>query len=101
MSERVSKEDVQHYATTVQPLLVKNLALDLLDARRRIADLERELYAQIEAWESVPSGVDYDANPEDPSPEDAVAHLAGLMIRSARQALGLRLVLARAAGEER
>ena len=34
MIERVSRADVQHYATSHQPTLVSNLALDLLDARR-------------------------------------------------------------------
>jgi hypothetical protein len=41
------------------------------------------LQAQIKYWEQVPSGVDYDADPNNSSPEDMTAHLAGLAIKDA------------------
>ena len=45
------------------------------------------LETQIKYWYSLPGGVDEDANPDNPSPEDATAHTAGLAVEAARQAL--------------
>lgn len=33
----------------------------------------------IELVEQLPSGIDYDARPDDPSPDDLTAHTAGLI----------------------
>lgn len=54
---------------------------------RENAALREALRDQIDLWECVPSGVDYDADENDPSPKDTVAHLAGLGIMRAKSAL--------------
>jgi hypothetical protein len=54
---------------------------------RKNAVLRDALASQVGYWEQVPSGVDYEADEEDTSPEDAVAHTAGLAIRAASAAL--------------
>jgi len=53
------------------------------DIRRLIEALER----QRGYWLSLPSGVEDDPDPDDPSPEDAVAHTAGLAIRDLDEVL--------------
>lgn len=61
---------------------------DAIDAlRAENAALREALLSQIAWWEQVPSGVDYDADPANESPHDAVAHIAGLAIREAREVL--------------
>ena len=50
-------------------------------------DLIEALRTQIEYWYSLPGGVDEDADPDNPSPEDATAHIGGLAIRAARRAI--------------
>ena len=47
------------------------------------------LRRQVEMWGSMPSGADELADENDPSPNDAVAHSAGIAIRYARAALAL------------
>lgn len=37
--------------------------------------------------EGLPSGIDYDADANNPSPEDAIAHTGGLVYQVARKAL--------------
>jgi hypothetical protein len=56
------------------------------------ARLRAALQSQITWWNGVPSGVEDDAAPNDTSPVDAVAHMAGLAIREAQQALGIPFV---------
>jgi len=48
---------------------------------RRYNRLEQELQWQSDYWESVPSGVDFEADEDDESPDDTVAHMAGIAIR--------------------
>jgi hypothetical protein len=43
------------------------------------------LKSQIRYWENLPCGVDYDADPNDRSPEDHIAHIGGLAIQEARR----------------
>jgi hypothetical protein len=45
------------------------------------------LKAQLDFWESLPSGVDYEADPLDRSPRDANAHIAGLAVQEIRKVL--------------
>ena len=63
-------------------IIVSELAS--MEARR----LRAALQEQIDLWEQVPMGPDYQADIDDASPDDAVAHLAGLAIKAARAALG-------------
>lgn len=49
--------------------------------------LRAALESQIKWWESVPSGVDYDADPNNECPLDSTAHIAGLAIREIQAAL--------------
>jgi hypothetical protein len=56
-----------------------------------LADVERlraALLDQIARWEELPCGVDHDARAENLSPPDATAHVAGLAVRAANEALG-------------
>ena len=52
-----------------------------LIARRdvELAELRQCLATIADLADNMPSGADHDANPENTSPEDAVAHLAGLI----------------------
>jgi hypothetical protein len=48
------------------------------------AQAERDRYKEILEWVrdvicGLPGGIDEEANPDNPSPEDAVAHLGGLI----------------------
>ena len=58
-----------------------------LRAEARVKELEDALQAVDEALEQNPSGVDDEADPDDPSPEDASAHLCGLIRHDIRAAL--------------
>ena len=59
----------------------------LAEREATVAGLRAELERQMAAWANVPGGADEDADPTNESPEDAVAHAAGLCIRSGRAAL--------------
>ena len=61
---------------------------DCLAAEDRVKELEDALQAVDEALEQNPSGVDDEADPDDPSPEDASAHLCGLIRHDIRAVLG-------------
>ena len=51
---------------------------DLLDTIRDIRDLAEQL----------PGGIDEQADPDDPSPNDMVAHIGGLIYQKCQEALG-------------
>jgi hypothetical protein len=54
----------------------------------RSADaLRAALQRQIEYWEQLPCGADHDADTDELSPSDAAAHVAGLAVRDAKEAL--------------
>ena len=62
--------------------------------RARVAELEADKARLVEAlksqrswWESNPAGVDYEADTEETSPEDATAHIAGLAIQEINAAI--------------
>ena len=57
-----------------------------MKARDRLIE---SLETQIMYWYSLPGGVDEDADPEDPSPVDAAAHIAGLAVREAKLAIAV------------
>ncbi len=52
-----------------------------------VARLRAALEQQIRLWESLPCGVDYEADENNTSPADAAAHIAGLAVRAAQEAL--------------
>lgn len=45
------------------------------------------LEAQIAWWEQLPCGIDENAEAGNPSPENAIAHIAGLAVKEARAAI--------------
>lgn len=62
--------------------------LERLDtASARVQSLEAALRDQMTRWASVPSGVDYFADEDEQSPEDMVAHVAGLAVKAIRSIL--------------
>lgn len=64
------------------------LALHYIEALvAQIRKLVDALLEQRDYWLSLPSGVEDDPDPDDPSPEDAVAHTAGLAIRDLDEVL--------------
>ena len=48
-------------------------------AEERIRELEDALRDAMEMLEDLPSGVDHEADPDNPSPLDAAAHTGGLI----------------------
>jgi len=57
------------------------------DSSSNVRKLRAALESQIAWWEQIPAGPDYDADPDNCSPDDASSHLAGLAIREARLVL--------------
>lgn len=55
--------------------------------REKTKRLTEALEEQITYWYQLPSGVDEEADWQNPSPEDAIAHTAGLAVQAARAAL--------------
>ena len=55
----------------------------LLEQITQLRDTITEIQKLIE---DIPSGVDYDADPENASPEDATAHTAGLIWKACQEA---------------
>lgn len=54
---------------------------ELCEIRADLAAAREALKTQRQWWEQLPCGVDYDADPANTSPEDAVAHIAGLAVQ--------------------
>lgn len=56
-----------------------------------MSESEKELLAALEAqitwWQQLPCGVDESAEENDLSPDDAIAHIAGLAVREAQAAI--------------
>lgn len=48
-------------------------------------ELAKEIFAMLE-W--LPSGIDYEADPDDESPEDMVAHVGGLIWQTCMKVIG-------------
>lgn len=65
----------EKHAVILEPLVIEMI----------LEEVKESLGTQIHMWEGVSSGVDYDADESDESPQDATAHLAGLAIKQARQ----------------
>jgi len=89
VSEAITEAALREIAEMERASRVPRTAeAELGELRAEIVALRAALLVQIEHWESLPSGADHDADPDDPSPQDATAHTAGLAIRAAREALG-------------
>ncbi len=46
-----------------------------------LEQLKSALESQRRWWHQIPSGIDLEADPEDTSPEDSSAHIAGLAVQ--------------------
>ncbi len=67
------------YAQKDPVVLLEPSANDSL--RKRVHKLEAALESQRRWWHQIPSGIDLEADPENTSPDDSSAHIAGLAVQ--------------------
>lgn len=58
---------------------IARLAADLIEVNRQVVKLRIGIEQAIKFLTELPGGIDYDADASEQSPEDAVAHIGGLI----------------------
>ena len=58
---------------------IARLAADLIEVNQKIVKLRIGIEQTIELLTKLPSGIDYDADASEQSPENAVTHIGGLI----------------------
>lgn len=65
----------------------RQLRKEIAGLRKQVQLCKKEIQSQMDWWELIPMGVDYECDPWDTSPRDATAHLGGIAWQSAKKTL--------------